>query len=104
LVALHGAVQGIQTGDCDIAIVLGINCFVGPASHLVIAKAEMLSLTCRCHTFVASADGYFRGEGCGAIVLKTIDKIPHSLDLMYGVVEGVAVAQDGKSASLIAPN
>ena len=34
LVDLHGAIQGIQTGDCDIAIVLGVNCFFGPASHL----------------------------------------------------------------------
>jgi hypothetical protein len=31
-------------------------------------------------------------------VLKTIDKIPDSLDLTYGVVDGVAVAQDGKCA------
>ena len=31
----------------------------------------MTSVAGRCHTFDARADGYLRGEGCGAVVLET---------------------------------
>lgn len=35
------------------------------------SAAGMLSLLGRCHTFDMRADGYCRGEGCGAFVLST---------------------------------
>jgi acyl transferase domain-containing protein len=64
----------------------------------------MSSPSGRCHTFDSSADGYLRGEGCGAVVLKRMSDATRDGDLMYGVVRGVGVAQDGESASLTAPN
>jgi acyl transferase domain-containing protein len=64
----------------------------------------MTSATGQCHTFDESADGYVRGEGCGAIVLKLLDDAVRDKYEMYAVVHGVGVAQDGTSASLTAPN
>eukprot|EP00966_Prymnesium_polylepis_P316839 7320952-Prymnesium_polylepis.1 len=56
----------------------------------------MTSARGRSHTFDARADGYARGEACGAMTLRSE---AHSLS-----VEGSAVRQDGRSASLTAPN
>ena len=66
----------------------------------------MLSAQGRCFTFDAAADGYARGEGCGAVVLR----LPHDAaadgQASYercGLL-GVAVNQDGRSSTLTAPN
>jgi acyl transferase domain-containing protein len=56
----------------------------------------MLSALGRCHTFDRRADGYCRGEGCGAFYF--------SIEANDVVVSGTAVQQDGPSASLTAPN
>jgi hypothetical protein len=68
------------------------------------AFAGMTSSDGKCHTFDASANGYSRGEGCGAIVMKRMDDAIASKDGIYAVIRGSAVMQDGKSASLTAPN
>eukprot|EP00966_Prymnesium_polylepis_P102619 2377638-Prymnesium_polylepis.1 len=54
----------------------------------------------RCQTFDDRADGYARGETCCAAALSCeVDEIEHEIR-----VPGCAVRQDGKSASLTAPN
>ena len=68
------------------------------------AKAGMLSADGKCHTFDASANGYARGEGCGAVVVKRLSDALDAGDSIYAVLKGSAVMQDGRSASLTAPN
>ncbi|QSQ18292.1 polyketide synthase [Myxococcus landrumensis] len=64
----------------------------------------MLSVKGRCATFDASADGYCRGEGVGAVVLKRLGDAVADGDEVLAVIRGTAVNQDGRSASLTAPN
>ena len=64
----------------------------------------MLCADARCKTFDASANGYVRGEGCGAVVLKRLSDAVAAQDRVLAVVKGTAVNQDGRSASLTAPN
>jgi acyl transferase domain-containing protein len=65
--------------------------------HMVLAVARMTSPRGRCHTFDRGADGYARGEAVAALVLVQSNN---------GMVPmpGSAVRQDGRSASLTAPN
>ena len=67
------------------------------AVGLSFAVAGMPSAAGRCHIFDARADGYVRGEACGAAVLQPAAG-------SVAVVRGSAVRQDGRSASLTAPN
>jgi acyl transferase domain-containing protein len=60
----------------------------------------MLSVTGRSATFDDSADGYLRGEGGGALVIKPT---PTQADYL-AVSSGSGVNQDGRTASLTAPN
>ena len=67
------------------------------ASSIGMAIAGMTSIAGRCHTFDSRADGFCRGEGCSAVVVcRGADRLV--------VMRGSAVRQDGRSASLTAPN
>ena len=59
----------------------------------------MLSPRGRCQTFDANADGYVRAEGGGALSL-----VSRPATGAWPLVAGSAVRQDGRSASLTAPN
>ena len=104
LVALHSAVRNLQYGDCDVAVAVGVNAMLTPTVSVSFAIAGMTSPTGRCHTFDEDADGYCRGEGCGAVVLKRMRDAVSDQDRVHAIVLGIGVAQDGTSASLTAPN
>lgn len=104
LVALHSARRSLQNGECDMAIVVGVN-ILHPSASIACATAGMLSPTGHSNTFDESADGYCRGEGCCAVVLKReSDLLEKERDHVYGSILGSAIMQDGKSANLTAPN
>lgn len=102
LVAMHLAVRSLRQGECDLAIVAGVNVVRAQGSDNALSAAGMLSSGGRCYTFDERADGYVRGEGCGALVLKrTVDLAGAS---SLAAVSGTAVNQDGRSNGLTAPN
>lgn len=104
LVAIHRAVQAIRNNECDMAIAGGVNTIITPTLHIAFSKGGMLSEDGRCKTFDASANGYVRGEGAGAILLKPLTKAIEDNDIIYTLIKGTAVNHGGKSSSLTAPN
>lgn len=73
-----------------------------PWGHAQLARAGMLSPTGRCHTFDRTADGFAKGEGIGLTVLAGSDVA--ASDTASVAIATTAVRQDGRSASLTAPN
>ena len=78
-------------------------------------RAGMLADDGRCKTLDASADGYVRAEGVGAMLLRRLQQGPPQAGAAEAVAEdgggaplalllGSAVNQDGRSSSLTAPN
>ncbi|WAJ46836.1 sulfolipid-1 biosynthesis phthioceranic/hydroxyphthioceranic acid synthase [Mycobacterium sp. Aquia_216] len=104
LVAVHLAAQSLRTGDCDLAIAAGVNLLLSPAIFRSFDGAEALSPTGRCKSFDADADGFVRGEGCGAVILKRVSDAVRDGDRVLAVIRGSAVNQDGRSNGLMAPN
>lgn len=88
---LHTAVTAIQAGDCDTAIVAGVNLIIGPNQSIATSKAGVLSPTSTCHTFDVSADGYGRAEGVNAVYLKRLSRARNDGDKIWAVVRGTAV-------------
>jgi acyl transferase domain-containing protein len=104
LVAIHRAVMSIQNGECDAAIAGGVNALLSPKLYISFIKAGMLSKDGKCKAFDKSANGYVRGEGVGALILKPMQRALEDGDHIYGVIKSSAVNHGGHSNSLTAPN
>ncbi|HEV2344623.1 MAG TPA: type I polyketide synthase [Actinocrinis sp.] len=104
LVALHLAAQGLRRGECDIALVGGVNAIHHPRNHIVFSQATMLAPDGRCKTFDEHADGYSRSEGCSVVVVKRLSDALRDGDRIRALVRGSSVRQDGESGGLTVPN
>jgi len=104
LVAFNSAVQSIQSGECDMAIVGGINLFGDPATFPMLCKIQSLAPDGKCKTFSDEADGYGRGEGGGFILLKREDLAIKDQDNIIASVAATGINHDGKSSGLTVPN
>ncbi|MFB8020912.1 amino acid adenylation domain-containing protein [Streptomyces rubiginosohelvolus] len=104
LVALHLARRSLLDGECDLAVVGGVNLHPTAIPHRLLEAAQALSPTGRSRAFSADADGFVPGEGGAAIVLTRLDAARLADDEVLAVVRGTAVNNDGRSMSLMAPN
>ncbi|PTU23969.1 hypothetical protein P175DRAFT_0469512 [Aspergillus ochraceoroseus IBT 24754] len=103
LVAINAACKSIQHGECSRAIAGGTNVFTSPFDYQNLAAAGFLSPSGPCKPFDASADGYCRGEGVGAVVLKSLDKAIEEGDHILGVIVGSAVNQNDNDSHITVP-
>ena len=97
LVAVHWGTHAVRAGESGAALALAVSLKLVPHGTLGAASAGMLSVDGRCKTLDARANGYARSEGVGALVLLCEGSGVTTLC-------GSAVRQDGRSASLTAPN
>ena len=104
LVACHSAARALQHAECSTHLAAGVNLMLLPASSVGMAIAGMTSVAGRCHTFDSRADGFCRGEGCSVVVVRDESAAWHESAAWLLVLRGSAVRQDGRSASLTAPN
>ena len=104
LVAIHQAIRAIHQGDCTLAIAGGVSVITSPKLHVGFTKAGMLCEDGRCKTFSDKADGYVRGEGVGAVMLKPLGRAESDHDTIYAVIKGNRISHGGHVSSLTAPN
>ncbi|MFJ8536978.1 amino acid adenylation domain-containing protein [Streptomyces sp. NPDC093591] len=104
LVALHLARRSLESGECDVAVVGGVQLALTPTGHRLLARAGALSPTGSSRPFSADADGIVPGEGGAALVLARLDDALRDGDPVLALVRGTAVNNDGRSLSLLAPN
>ncbi|MGO4463074.1 type I polyketide synthase, partial [Streptomyces sp. M-16] len=104
LVAVHLACESLRRGESDLAVVGGVNLILADDSTTVMDLMGALSPDGRCHTFDARANGYVRGEGGVAVVLKPLHRALADGDRVHCVVKGGAVNNDGGGPSLTTPD
>ena len=106
-VALHRAIQSILSGECEQAIVGGVN-VISKKEFLEATKAglydELLSKDNKTQSFSDDASGYTRCEGAGVIIIKPIEQSNNDKNKILAVVKGTAVYHGGRGYSVEAPN
>jgi acyl transferase domain-containing protein len=104
LVAFHTACQSLRLGECEAALVAGVNALLTPNLFVCLSKMGLMSRDGLCKTFDADGNGYVRAEGCGALVLRKYGQAVRNGERILAVCLGSAVNQDGRSNGLTAPS
>ncbi|MBT5307418.1 MAG: SDR family NAD(P)-dependent oxidoreductase, partial [Candidatus Scalindua sp.] len=104
LVAIHRAIESMRQGSCELALVGGVNVIANPDLTISFSQTGILSEEGRCKTFDEQANGYVRGEGVAAVLLKPLGKAIEDRDRIYGLLRGSAENHGGKATSPTAPN
>lgn len=104
LTAMDIAVTSLKNGECDLAVVGGVNLILTSSSFVALSQVQALSSDGRSKAFDASADGYGRGEGCGVIILKRTEDARRDHNEIQAIVKSIYVGQDGKANGFFAPN
>ncbi|KAL3291010.1 putative polyketide synthase [Colletotrichum asianum] len=104
LVALHQAVQSLRSGESTAAIVAGANLILDPSIYISESKLHMLSSESRSRMWDSSADGYARGEGCSALLLKPLSRALADGDHIESVIRQTGVNSDGRTPGITMPS
>ncbi|GAA1462543.1 acyltransferase domain-containing protein [Nocardiopsis exhalans] len=103
LVAVHMACESLRRGESELALAGGVSLNLVPESTVGAARFGALSPDGLCYTFDSRANGYVRGEGGGAVLLKPLSKAAADGDRVYAVIRGSAVNNDGATPGLTVP-
>lgn len=104
LVAVHLAIQSLRSGDSTLAIAAGANLMLGPETFIIGSDMKMLSPDSRSYWCDARANGYARGEGIAAVVLKPLSAAIADGDDIECVIAETGLNQDGRTQGLTVPS
>lgn len=104
LIAVHQAVQALRASESRVAVACGTNVILNPDAFLFGSKMKMLSPTGRSRMWDADADGYARGEGVAAVVLKRLSDAMADGDHVECLIRETGTNQDGHSSGLTVPS
>lgn len=100
LVAVHMAVQCLRAGECRTSLACGTNLILGPENFIVESKLGMLSPDGRSRMWDQGANGYARGDGVAALVLKTLSAALEDGDHIECIIRETALNQDGATQGI----
>ncbi|WP_176692783.1 beta-ketoacyl synthase N-terminal-like domain-containing protein [Photorhabdus luminescens] len=103
MVAIQLACQDLKQGHINAAIVGGVNLTLHPNKYLTLSRRKMLSSEPELNSFGEGTNGYIPGEGIGVLVLKRLEDALNEGAHIYGVIQGCAVNQNGRSNGFGAP-
>ena len=104
LVALHQGCQSLRSRDADFSVVGGCNLLLNPEMFSFLSNMQFLAQDGRCKSFDAKGDGYGRGEGFAAVVLKRVDDAIRDGDPIRAVIRGTGANQDGHTKGITVPS
>ncbi|KAL4757023.1 uncharacterized protein BDW70DRAFT_171762 [Aspergillus foveolatus] len=98
MMAIHLAMQSLRNGDSNVAVACGAN------NYVVLSNLNMIAADGRAKMWDASANGYARGEGVGAVILKTLSAAEADGDHIECIIRETSVNQDGRTRGITMPS
>ncbi|CAF3577742.1 unnamed protein product [Fusarium graminearum] len=104
LVAIHLACQSLLSGDAEMALAGGVGMILTPDGTMQLNNLGFLNPEGHSRSFDKDAGGYGRGEGCGILVLKKLDKAIQDGDNIRAVIRASGVNSDGWTQGVTMPS
>lgn len=98
--ATDTACLALRAGDCDAAIIGGVNLLQSPEQSISISKYGVLSPDSTPLPFDSGARGYLRSEGVGAIYVKRLSDAIRDRDPIRGVIRCAHMNSNGSQPGL----
>lgn len=98
--ATDTACLALRAGDCDAAIIGGVNMLQSPEQSISISKYGVLSPDSVPLPFDSGARGYLRAEGVGAIYVKRLSDAIRDRDPIRGVIRCANLNSNGSQPGL----
>jgi amino acid adenylation domain-containing protein len=95
LLAIAQAAESLREGHCDIALAGGVAVTSPIHSGHIFQEGAMLSRDGHCRSFDEKASGTVFSDGVGIVVLKRLEDARRDEDLIYAVIKGAGVNNDG---------
>ncbi|WP_408895215.1 amino acid adenylation domain-containing protein [Paenibacillus taichungensis] len=104
MTALHYACESIQRGECDIALVGGVN-VITHSYHLDYLKSiHFLADNGISKPFAADSTGWLAGEGVGTVLIRRLTEAEEAGDHIHAVIKGTTLFHTGRTARFGAPS
>ena len=124
MIAVHQGVQALRSGESRVVVAAGTELILGPGSSSLIrlfdlirnisdsvtenyvaeSKMNLLSPTGRSRMWDVDADGYARGDGVAAIVMKKLSDALEDSDHIECIIRETGINQDGRTNGLAVPS
>ncbi|KAH8667031.1 hypothetical protein BX600DRAFT_380683 [Xylariales sp. PMI_506] len=104
LIAVHQGVQSLRMGESNVVLACGTQVILNAETYVMESKLNMLSPTSRSRMWDADADGYARGEGVAAVVLKRLSDAIADGDHIQCIIRETGTNQDGHSNGITVPS
>ena len=104
LVALHEACKTLQIGESNVALACGVSLILSPDQMIGMSNLHMLNNDGRSYPFDSRGNGYGRGEGAIAVVLKRLDDAQAANDNIRAIIRNTAINHDGKTNGITFPS
>lgn len=104
LVGLNEACMAISRGDCEAALIGGVNLILSPTMTTAMTEQGIVSKDGSCKTFSADANGYARGEAVTAIFVKPLSDAIRDGNPVRAVIRATSHNVDGKTPGMSQPS
>lgn len=104
LVGLNEACMAISRGDCEAALIGGVNLILSPTMTTAMTEQGIISKDGSCKTFSADANGYARGEAVTAIYVKPLSDAIRDGNPVRAVIRATSHNVDGKTPGMSQPS
>ncbi|KAL4931816.1 type I polyketide synthase [Aspergillus undulatus] len=104
LVALDLACQSIWAGVSSMGLAVGVNLILAREWTNGLDNLGFFSKDNRCFSFDDKANGYSRGEGLGAVVIKPLENAVRDGDSIRAVIRSTLSNQDGHTPGITLPS
>jgi acyl transferase domain-containing protein len=104
LVAMSMAIPALLAGQLEAAVVGGVSLLTSDEAYDGFAERGLLSAAPAFHVFDRRAAGVVLGEGCGLVLLKTVEAALRDGDRIHAVIRALAINNSGRTAGPSAPD